>query len=136
MNHVHRVSKLTCLCAALSLLLSLPTMAAETVQYAGSLMDGGKPADGVFDLRMQLYSAEQGGESMGEAITLYGVTVENGRFSVPVQLSQPLPKQGSVWLEAQLKAPDGGGFQALQGRQEIQSALGGGICWDTLGNNG
>lgn len=135
MNHVHRVSKLTCLCAALSLLVSLPTMA-ETVQYAGSLMDGGKPADGVFDLRMQLYSAEQGGASMGEAITLYGVTVENGRFSVPVQLSQPLPKQGSVWLEAQLKAPDGGGFQALQGRQEIQSARGGGICWDTLGNSG
>ena len=135
MNHIHRVSKLTCLCAALSLLLSLPTMA-DTVQYAGSLMDGGKPADGVFDLRMQLYSAAQGGESMGEAITLYGVTVENGRFSVPVQLSRPLPKQGSIWLEAQLKAPDGGGFQALQGRQEIQSALGGGICWDTAGNIG
>ena len=62
--------------------------------------------------------------------------MENGRFSVPVQLSQPLPKQGAVWLEAQLKAPDGGGFQALQGRQEIKSALGGGICWDTAGNIG
>lgn len=135
MNQFQRVPKLTGLCAAVSLMLSLPAFA-QTVQYAGSLMDGGKPADGVFDLRMQLYSAAHGGVSLGEAITLNGVTVENGRFNVPVQLSQPLPKQGSVWLEAQLKAPDGAGFQALQGRQEIKSAAGGGVCWDTEGNSG
>ncbi|WP_395792246.1 tail fiber domain-containing protein [Aquimonas sp.] len=135
MNLSYRVPRLTGLCAALSLLLSLPAVA-DSVQYAGSLQDGGKPANGVFDLRVQLYSAEQGGVAMSEPMTFYAVTVQDGRFSVPVELSQPLPAQGSVWLEAQLKAPDGVDFQALQGRQEVKSALGGGTCWDTNGNTG
>lgn len=120
--------------AVIALLLPLPALA-ETVTYKGSLQDGGKPANGRFDLRVQLYSAEVGGVSIGEAITLHGVSIENGRFNVPVELAQPLPNDASVWLEAQLQAPGGSGFQSLQGRQEIKSVAGG-VCWELGGNTG
>lgn len=119
---------------ALALILPLSALA-ESVTYKGSLQDGGKPANGSFDLRVQLYSAEVGGVSIGEAITLHGVSVENGRFNVPVELAQPLPKDASVWLEAQLQAPGRRGFQPLQGRQEIKSVAGG-VCWEVGGNTG
>lgn len=122
----------TILSAALTALLALSAHA-ETVTYKGSLVDGGKPAEGRYDLRVQLYSAAVGGSPLTPAITLSGVQVENGRFNAPLELSQPLPKQGSVWLEAQLQAPGGTGFVALEGRQEISATLGG-TCWETTGN--
>ena len=122
----------THLFAALALALAA-SVSAETVIYHGSLQDGGKPANGQFDVQLRLYSAPVGGVPVSEAITLSSVKVENGRFSVPLDLAQPLPKQGSVWLEAQLQAAGGGSFQPLEGRQEINSTLGG-TCWETTGN--
>ena len=131
MDTAHVCLRKTHLFAALALALAT-SASAETVMYKGSLQDGGKPAQGQFDLRVQLYNAAVGGLPVGAAITLYGVKVENGQFSAPLELAQPLPTQGSVWLEAQLKAP-GGGFQQLEGRQKISSTLGG-VCWETGGN--
>lgn len=133
MATTHTRLRNTHLFAALALALAT-SASAETVVYHGTLQDGGKPADGQFDLQVQLYNAAVGGNPVGAAITLYGVQVKNGQFNAPLELTQPLPKQGSVWLEAQLKAPGGGGFQALEGRQEINSTLAG-VCWETGGNN-
>jgi hypothetical protein len=122
----------TQLCAVLLLALA-SAASAESVIYKGSLQDAGKPANGTFDLRVQLYSSAVGGDPVSAAITLTAVQVENGQFNVPLELAQPLPKQGSVWLQAQLKAPGASAFQQLEGRQEISSTLGG-ICWETTGN--
>lgn len=122
------------LAAALMLALATtPAAAAETLIYSGTLQDGGKPAEGQYDLRVQLYDAATGGQALGPAITLNAVKVENGRFHVPITLQQALPPQGSVWLQAQLQPPGNSGFQPLSGRQEI-SASTGGTCWETTGN--
>jgi len=103
------------------------------VTYKGSLDDGGKAANGTYDIQMQLFTAEYGGVPVTLPITLPQVVVKEGSFQVPVDLPCKLPADQSVWLQAQIKPPGSAAFYPLEGRQEIDSTLGGN-CWETTGS--
>jgi len=122
---------------ALAVMLALvpAAQAMETLTYKGSLRDGDKAANGTYDLQVQLFTAEFGGAPVTFPITLPRVVVKGGSFQVPVDLPGKLPADQSVWLQAQIKPPGSSAFYPLQGRQEINSTLGG-TCWETGGNFG
>lgn len=63
----------------LALLGASQTAQAAPWTYRGSLNDGGKPANGSYDLRLTLTDAA-GVRAIGEPLTLYGVAVERRQF--------------------------------------------------------
>ncbi len=121
-------------CALAAGLVVAPALhATETVIYKGMLSDAGKSANGNFALRVQLFDQPVDGQALTGAIELPNVAVANGAFQVPLDLPAKLPAKRSVWLQAQIKAPGAQAFEALQGREEIKSTLGG-VCWELAGN--
>ena len=50
--------------------------------YQGRLTDGGNPANGSYDLRFILYTADVGGSQRGPILTNTATAVNNGLFTV------------------------------------------------------
>jgi len=119
---------------ALTVALSPLAVAAESLTYKGTLSENDKPANGRFEMQLQLFSDEFGGDQLGYTITLPNVQVIDGSFQVPINLPATLPESQSMWLQAQIKPEGASGFSPLDGRQEITSTTGGGVCWETAGN--
>jgi hypothetical protein len=59
---------------------------ARLITYQGKLSDGGQAANGVYDMYFQLYNAATGGEQRTRQILIENVTVENGIFTVKLDL--------------------------------------------------
>jgi hypothetical protein len=123
----------------LAALLALTTMGSVTAApwtYRGALSDGGKPAQGAYDLRLTLLD---NGHALTQPLTLFGVAVDNGNFAVEVDFGVDLSQAPPLQLRTEVQRSDqsGGGFVALgePTRFDAKAALGG-ICWDTVGNAG
>jgi hypothetical protein len=104
--------------------------------YRGTLSDGGKPAQGHYDLRLTLLDE---GLALTQPLTLHGVTVDDGNFAVEVDFGVDLSDAPPLQLRTEVQRSDrsGGGFVSLgePARFDAKAALGG-ICWDTVGNAG
>ena len=101
--------------------------------YRGSLNDGGKPANGSYDLRLTLTDAN-GVRAIGQPLTLYGVAVKDGNFAADVDFGVDLTNAPALKLKTEV-AQGGSGFVSLgeASRFDPKAALAG-ICWDTTGN--
>lgn len=119
------------LAAAVLLGLGSPLAQAAGFTYHGSLNDGGAPAEGRYDLRVSLYGGEHAVAPLGEAVTLYGVDVHDGRFSTEIDFAAAPPQNG--WIGIAVRKAGSGGFVELAGRSEIAAAD---ACWSTTGNAG
>jgi hypothetical protein len=97
--------------------------------YQGSLIDGGAPANGVFDLRFRLYdqSVSPGGSLIGPILCVDDVTVVNGVFSTQLDFGAVFAGQRR-FLEVAVRPGSAGscavivGYTALSPRQEITAA--------------
>lgn len=119
---------------ATGLALALASAAAQAAPftYHGSLNEGGRPANGRYDLRITPYPGEHAVASLGEAVTLYGVEVREGLFSVKVDFAADAATRDG-WIGVAVRKADGGDFVELAGRSEINGAD---TCWSTTGNAG
>lgn len=101
--------------------------------YRGTLNDGGKPANGSYDLRLTLIDAA-GVRDIGQPLTLYGVAVKDGSFAADVDFGVDLSNAPALKLKTEV-AQGGSGFVSLgeATRFDPKAALAG-ICWDTTGN--
>src|SRR5436190_8163203 len=103
--------------------------------YRGSLNDGGKPANGKYDLRLTLLD-ESGKRALGQPVTLVGVAVRNGSFATDVDFGMDLSYAPAMRLRTEV-AQGGGGFMALGEPTRFDPKLAAsGVCWDTQGNTG
>lgn len=124
------------LCAAL-LSFALPAVAAS-FDYHGSLQDGGKPADGKYDLQLTLYSEASGGKVVGGPLILYAVPVHNGSFDTQADFG-PLTNAQNAWLGVSVRTAGSGNFSALGTRAAVTAAITGSVCpgaWTLAGNAG
>ena len=119
------------LCTVLLSAVSLAQAAPWT--YRGTLNDGGKPANGDYDLRITLLD-ETGARSVTQPITLHGVRVENGSFAADVDFGLDLSRAPAMKLKTEV-AQHGSAFAGIgePTRFDPKAALAG-ICWDTTGN--
>jgi len=108
-----------------------PLVLAAGFTYHGNLSDGGAPAEGRYDLRVSLYADEHAVAPLGDAVTLYGVDVHEGRFSTEIAFAAAPPQDG--WIGVAVRKAGGGDFVELGGRSEIAAAD---ACWSTTGNAG
>jgi hypothetical protein len=56
--------------------------------YQGRLMNGGNPANGTYDFQFSLYNALSSGVQVGSTLTMTGVTVTNGLFTVQLDFGK------------------------------------------------
>lgn len=87
--------------------------------YQGQLADGTGPVEGPFDLRMELFDAAAGGNSVAAPVTNTPVEVHAGSFTTLVDFGVS-PIAGTHWLEVAVR-PSGGSnpFIPLTPRQPI-----------------
>jgi hypothetical protein len=112
---------------------------AATFAYHGTLQDGGKPAEGKYDLELTLYSASAGGSAIGGPLLLYAVPVHAGSFSTEADFGPSTRVQGDAWLAVKVRAAGSGEFAALSARSAVTAAAATSVCpgaWTLAGNAG
>lgn len=123
--------KRTALFVVLSASASL--LNASPWNYRGTLNDGGRPANGSYDLRLTLIDAA-GTRSITQPVTLFNVHVKDGNFATDVDFGLDLQHAPAMRLMTEV-AQGGSAFVSIgePTRFDPKAALAG-ICWDTTGN--
>ncbi len=88
--------------------------------YQGKLADGGLPANGSYDFQFKLFDALTGGAQQGPTVTVNGVTVTGGIFTVNLDFGANFPGSDR-FLEISVKQTSGGTFSMLGPRQQVTS---------------
>ena len=119
----------------LALLATAGFANAGAYQYQGTLNDGGKPAEGVYDLQVSV-TDRSGTRALAAPLTIFGVNVSKGRFSAEVDFGVDLSQFDEVKLSAAVRQGTGP-FQPLGNASSFstKSTLGGAVCWETNGNS-
>ncbi|HYF63153.1 MAG TPA: hypothetical protein VD886_10100 [Herpetosiphonaceae bacterium] len=84
--------------------------------YQGRLMDGTQPASGSYAMTFRLYDAAAGGAQAAGAVTLGGVAVQGGLFTVQLDFGPGAFAGGPRWLEVEV------GGTILAPRQPLTAA--------------
>jgi len=126
------------LAAALAVAVPLASAHAATLTYHGSLQQGGKPADGTYDIELTLYSAATGGTAVAGPLTLIAVPVHAGNFSAEADFGLRANAIGSVFVGVKVRAAGSGDFVALDTRPpaSIDTATSTCSAWALDGNSG
>lgn len=119
--------KRTILCTAL--LIAATSVSASPWTYRGTLNDGGKPAEGKYDLRLTLVDANQ--SLLGQTVMIYGADVVKGRFQTEVDFGVDLTTIPDVMLQTEI-AQGQSGFFVVGSPKAING--GAAECWDVDGN--
>lgn len=109
---------------------------AEGFTYHGNLEQAGAPASGSFDLKLTLYSAEQGGQVLAGPFEAYDVGVSDGAFSTQVDFGPLGDFDRTAWLGVEVKAGSGD-YEPLAGRSAVKPMVN--ACpgsWSVDGNAG
>lgn len=118
-------------------LLATATLAtAAPWSYRGTLNDGGKPANGNYDVRLTLINAA-GTASVSQPITVFNVPVKDGSFSAEVDFGMDLTNAPAMKLKAEVNQGSSG-FVSLgePSAFDPKSVLAVGACWSSTGDNG
>lgn len=92
-----------------------------TFTYQGQLTSGGQPFNGTTSLRLQLFDAVTGGNSVAPAQTFSDVQVVNGVFTLRVDFGAVFGPQ-SRWIEISVAGSPGDPFTVLSPRQPVSAA--------------
>jgi hypothetical protein len=112
--------KRTLLFAALAaaVIASVPSARAASFTYHGVLQDGGKPAQGKYDIELTLYASPNGGSIVGGPVTMYGVDVSEGSFATEADFG-PLAKSfKNAYVGVKVREAGKGAFTPL-GNSEV-----------------
>jgi hypothetical protein len=90
--------------------------------YQGRLTESGNPANGSFDLRFILYTADIGGSQVGPVLTNSAVEVTSGLFTTTLDFGNGAFTSGARWLEIAARTNASGSFTPLNPRQPVTPA--------------
>jgi hypothetical protein len=116
---------LTLLVAALGSLTSGPLLHAQgtAFTYQGRLNDGANPANGSYDLRFTLFTADPGGNQVGPTRTTNALAVSGGLFTVTLDFGANIFTNTDRFLEIAVSTNNAGTFTTLSPRQKLTPAL-------------
>ena len=110
--------------------------AGTTFTYHGTLLDGGKAADGSYDLELTLYISPTGGHVIAGPMTVYGVPVHAGTFATQVDFGELNNAPADAWLAVKVRAVGETAFAPLGSRSQV-TATTAPVCpgaWTLAGN--
>jgi hypothetical protein len=90
--------------------------------YQGRLNDGAAPANGNYDLRFILFTADPGGSQIGPSLTNSTTAVSNGLFIVSLDFGANIFTNASRFLEIAARTNGGESFTTLSPRQKLAPA--------------
>jgi hypothetical protein len=100
--------------------------------YRGSLSDGGKEANGQYDLRVTVLDAN--GAVLAQAVTLNNVSVQKGIFTTHVDFGVDVASFPGAKIKTEVQQ-GGSGFVQLGDAKTVAAPNGGdGQCWSVTGN--
>jgi formylglycine-generating enzyme required for sulfatase activity len=105
----------------LSLSSQFSTLLAQGTAFAyeGQLQDSGGPANGTYNFMFSLYTANSGGAPVAGPVSVNGVVVNNGLFTVTIDFG-PSPWNGAInWLEIGVEGNGASTFTTLTPRQQL-----------------
>ncbi len=101
--------------------LALPLAHAAPFTYQGRLDQTGVPANGTFDIVVELHSASAGGTPLATD-SFEDIQVTGGLFTLPIDFGPGFPNADARWLDIRVRpGASTGGFQTLP-RQFIDAA--------------
>lgn len=90
--------------------------------YQGRLLDGGAPANGLFDFEFALYDSATGGSPSSGTLIKQDVPVTNGLFHIELDFGAGAFAGQSKWLNLGVRAgANTGAFVGLPARQELSA---------------
>jgi len=89
--------------------------------YQGRLLDAGLPPTGNYDFEFRLFDSLVSGTQQGATLTVSGVSVTNGIFTVRLDFGAQFPGVAR-FLQIAVRPAGGGAFTTLAPRQPITSA--------------
>lgn len=90
--------------------------------YQGELLSNDAPANGIYDLKMELWSTLTGGTTVAASITLEDVEVINGLFNIELDFGDAVYNGEDNYLKVQVRDGDStGSFTSLSPRQRINA---------------
>lgn len=93
---------------------------ADSFTYHGTLQDGGRPANGAFDIQLTLYSKQSGGVVLAGPVTLTRVPVTNGSFSTNVDFGPTTAAASQGWVDVKVSPAGSNAFVALDSRSPVE----------------
>src|SRR5437899_7738229 len=106
------------LAVVLFIIVGTACIQSAPITYQGHLQEGGQKANGVYDFQFRLAKSEH--DYAGPAITVEGVTVTNGLFTVLLDFGSSVFDGTDLWLEIGVRTSAGDeDFQTLSPRQPI-----------------
>ena len=112
-------------CATILLLLLIQLAHSQTTEltYQGSLKNTGVPANGNYDFEFLLFDSLSGGTQIASTLSVAGVTVANGLFSIRLNFIPGVPFTGeNRYLEVRVRPTGQGSMTTLSPRQLVTSA--------------
>lgn len=108
--------------------------------YQGRLLDQGRLADGLYDIRFILYDSEAGGSQVGPIIIKEDIEVSRGLVSLSLDFGANAFEGDARWLEISIRPGSStGGFSLLSPRLPVQpapyalfSAETGNVSWNAV----
>jgi trimeric autotransporter adhesin len=131
------MNKILPLALAMASALAASAAFAGSFTYRGQLDDGGAPAEGRYDLRVQLFADRDGQHPLATPVELHAVQVSGGAFAVPIDFGELPAHLQTGWLEVAVRSEADGDFWTLPDKAAI--TLKGGTCpaaWELAGNAG
>ncbi len=104
------------------LLLAGAASAASPFTYQGRLNSPGGPANGTHDFEFGLYSSAGGSDQIATTVSLSGVTVDGGLFSVQLDFGDGSFDAPNRWLDIAVRPGGSGDCTPLSPRQPLTPA--------------
>ena len=105
--------------ATLGLPISAVLAQGAAFTYQGQLQNNGSPASGTYNLTFSLYNASSGGSVVAGPLTISGVIVSNGLFTVQIDFGAGVFTGQTNYLEIGVETNGGGSFTTLSPRQQL-----------------
>lgn len=99
---------------------ALTAAAGSAFTYQGLLKNGGGLAQGLHDFTFRLFTDSTAGTQMGSTLTVLGVQVDNGFFTVPLDFGAAVFDGTARWLDIQVRTGGGGSYTQLLPRTALR----------------
>jgi len=113
---------LVCLLCGSSLTTAYAAQLGTAFNYSGRLIYKNQPANGAFDLQVNMFDAANGGNQAGQTVNINGLNIVNGLFVTSLDFGNGVFNGTAYWLDIAARPSGNGPFTLLSPRQPVNPA--------------